>query len=573
MKIKIIVLVGLITVLQACSDNLLNISPSSDWKVEEFYTNKFEVEMALSGIYGKLANNTLYGSNFSIVMEAGTDESYANDGAFSYATSRYEFSPSDGNLRNVWSQFYSCIQGVNLLEKNLKPSTFSTNVYNRYLAKARFYRALCYFNLANWWGPVPLRLTPSSQQSDNTLAPSPVLDVYKQVEKDLQFAAQHLYHAKDPSYKPGEPNSMAAHGLLARLYLRMGGYQPYLSANEADCYFPDNNQYFQYALDQCDTIIYQDKWHTIVPFTQDSLSYRTHFLNYLQDRYDTKESLFEISFGYLMDKGIMVSGSLGNINGVEFVGSVAIPRGFCKLNASVALYNLYKKDPTDKRFSWNIAGYRNSWVTSANSYQMSYYIDKPLEGDYAPGKYRRWEPKDIDALKIAPSARITNAGYTILNNTASATDPNYTSINFPILRYSDVLLMYAEAAIGGKNGFILASQKALDCLNTVRKRAGLAEFTDTNHDVFFNELVDERMRELCFEGLRKQDLIRWNLLGDKLEESANAIKFNVAFNPNNQIHNTFISPSNNFDKLKHLSLPYPQQEVQINYSLDQKPNW
>jgi len=274
-----------------------------------------------------------------------------------------------------------------------------------------------------------------------------------------------------------------------------------------------------------------------------------------------------------MDKGIMVSGSLGNINGVEFVGSVGIPRGFCKLNASVALYNLYKKDPTDKRFSWSIAGYRNGWVTSANSYQMSYYIDSPLQGDYGSGKYRRWEPKDINALKAAPSARITNAAYTILNNTASATDPNYTSINFPILRYSDVLLMYAEAAIGGKNGSIPASQNALDCLNTVRKRAGLAEFTDTDHDVFFNELVDERMRELCFEGLRKQDLIRWNLLEDKLEESANAIKFNAAYNPNNGTHLVFLSPSKNFDKSKHLSLPYKKKKEKINYSLDQKANW
>ena len=572
MKIKIIAFALLLTTLFGCTD-ILNISPESDWKLEEYYTNKAEVEMALAGIYSKLANNNLYGQTLSVLMEAGTDESYSNDGAFSWNDSRYEISPSDDAIRNSWAQFYSCIQLVNLLEKNMKPEMFTAQEYNEYLAKARFYRAFCYFNLANWWGPVPMRLTPSTQQTDNNAAASSAFDVYKQAEKDFLFATQYLKHAKDPDYRPGEPNKMAAHGLLARLYLRMGGYQPYLSANEAECFFPDNAQYFTKALEHCDTIIFQDAWHGIVPFSQDSLSYRTHFLNYLQDKYDTKESLFEISFGYLSNLGIFVSSSLGNINGIEFVGTTNIPRGFCKINASVALYNLYMQNPTDKRMNWNIAGYKNNFVNSLNEFQMSYIFDKPLDAEYGPGKYRRWEPKDINTLKNAPSGKLVKGEYTILNNTGSATDPNYTSINFPILRYSDVLLMYAEAAIGGRYGTAEPSQKSMDCMNAVRQRSGLADFTTTSHDAFFNELVDERLRELCFEGLRKQDLIRWNLLENKLVHLANSIKFNAAYNPNTAVQLVFLEATTNFDKVRNLSLPYPQQEVEINAGLEQKANW
>src|SRR5690606_2416671 len=125
-----------------------------------------------------------------------------------------------------------------------------------------------------------------------------VLDGYKQVEKDYLFAAEHLNHAKDAGYVPGEPNKMAAHGLLARLYLKMGGFQPYLSDNEADCYFENRQQYFDKAKEQCEIII-SDGWHSIVPYAVDNKSYRNHFLSYLQDRYDLKESLFEISFGNL----------------------------------------------------------------------------------------------------------------------------------------------------------------------------------------------------------------------------------------------------------------------------------
>ena len=570
MKIKIALLIFTLTTVFGCSD-FLDVKPSSDWKLEQYYTNKSEVEIALAGIYSTLSTEQLYGNIFSVLMEAGTDESYTNDNTFSWNDARFEISSSDDPIRNTWSQFYSCIQLVNLLEKNMKPESFTAEEYNTYLAKARFYRAFSYFTLANWWGPVPLRLTPSTQQSDNNVAASPVFDVYKQVEKDFLFASKYLKHAKDPDYKQGEPNKMAAHGLLARLYLRMGGYQPYLSANEAECFFPDNSQYFTKAMEQCDTIIYQDAWHAIVPYTQDSLSYRNHFLNYLQDRYDTKESLFEISFGYLQNLGIQVSGRLGNVNGVEFIGTKDIPRGFCKINASVALYNLYMQNPTDKRLAWNIAGYKNNFSASINEFQMTYIMDKPLDTEYGPGKFRRWEPKDINALKSA--SKLVKGEYIILNNTASAIDPNFTSINFPVLRYSDVLLMYAEAAIGSRYGSTAPSQKAFDCLNLVRRRAGLADFTNTDHNAFFNELVDERLRELCFEGLRKQDLIRWNLLGEKLAAVENAIKLNATYNANTQAHNTYLGASRNFDKNKHLLLPYPQQEVEINASLEQKSNW
>jgi hypothetical protein len=571
MKIKIIAFALLVTTLFGCTD-ILDVTPSSDWKLEQFYTNKLEVEMALSGIYRKLANDNLYGLNL-ILLELGTDESYSNDGALGWSDSRYEIMPADGPILNAWAQLYSCIQAVNQLEKNMKPENFKVQKYNEYLAKARFYRAFCYFTLANWWGPVPLRLTPSTQQTDNNIAASSAYDVYKQAEKDFLFAAQYLKHANDPDYKAGEPNKMAAHGLLARLYLRMGGYQPYLSANEAECFFPDNSQYFTKAMEHCDTIIYQDSWHGIVPFAQDSLSYRTHFLSYLQDKYDTKESLFEISFGYLQNLGISVSGRLGVTNGVLFSGVTNIPRGFGKIMASVALYDLYMQNPTDKRLNWNIAGYKNYFNSSTQTFTMYYIMNTPFDAAYSPGKYRRWEPKDITALKNAPSSRINGAEYTILNNTASATDPNLTSTNFPILRYADVLLMYAEAAIGGRTGTTEPSQKAVDCLNRVRKRAGLTDFTNTNHDAFFNELVDERMRELCFEGLRKQDLIRWNLLGDKLAHLANSIKLNAAYIPNNAGQKIFLAASVNFNKDKNLLLPYPQQEVEINASLEQKANW
>ena len=105
-------------------------------------------------------------------------------------------------------------------------------------------------------------------------------------------------------------------------------------------------------------------------------------------------------------------------------------------------------------------------------------------------------------------------------------------------------------------------------------RAGLTPYSgNLNHDDFFNELVDERLRELCFEGLRKQDLIRWNLLEEKLMETNQTIKNFPTFNASNQFHSTYLEPGNNFDKSKHLLLPYPLQETQLNSKLEQRQGW
>lgn len=543
-----------------CSDYLESDTKSA-WKEENFYSTKQQANIALAGIYSQLSNDQVYGNSFNILIEGGTDETYTSDGGPTWDEAKYNFNSSSVAIKNVWLNFYSCIHLINQFEKNLKPSVYSTvEEYNSVLAKAYFMRAFCYFNLANWFGPVPLRLTPVTSQKDNILAASPVAEVYKQVEKDFLFAAEHLVHASSSKYLPGEPNKMAAHGLLARLYLKMGGYQPYLSPIESNCYLENNQQYFQKAQEQCEIVI-NDGWHQL------NSNYRTHFLSYLQDRYDLKESLFEISFGNFYDTGINVSGRLGNINGVRFAGAVGddIPRGFCKINASQVLYNKYPTE--DLRRNWNIAGFANNFTTSTSSYSMTYFFDDPLNQYYAPGKFRRWEPKNIDELILA--SRLTNGEYVILNNTQdSATDPNFTSINFPILRYSDILLMHAEACIGGINGTEAANGKAIASFNKVRLRAGLDEYTGSlAHKDFFDEIVDERLRELCFEGLRKQDLIRWNLLEKKLIENNAAIKANNRYSDSNVFHQTYLAAGKNFDKTKHLLLPYPIQETQLNTAL------
>lgn len=90
-------------------------------------------------------------------------------------------------------------------------------------------------------------------------------------------------------------------------------------------------------------------------------------------------------------------------------------------------------------------------------------------------------------------------------NPTSPREQYNTSCNFPILRYADVLLMTAEAALFKTGGNGASIQDGLSYLNLIRNRAGLANIN--SYDLPY--IQDERSRELCFEGLRRMDLIRW----------------------------------------------------------------
>ena len=87
----------------------------------------------------------------------------------------------------------------------------------------------------------------------------------------------------------------------------------------------------------------------------------------------------------------------------------------------------------------------------------------------------------------------------------------------PVLRYTDILLMFAEAAIGSKEGNApseLYGISAQDCMDKVRARAGVPSVPAT-----FENIVNERAFEFCGENIRKYDLMRWGLLKEKLEKA------------------------------------------------------
>ena len=124
--------------------------------------------------------------------------------------------------------------------------------------------------------------------------------------------------------------------------------------------------------------------------------------------------------------------------------------------------------------------------------------------------------------------------------------------NWRYIRYSDVLLMYAEAL--NAEGSTAAAYEHVD---RVRQRAGLQKLSATKPGLseaqFLEQLKHERLLELSGEGHRWNDLARWGDLGPQLASRDNAFS--------------------NFVVVKHERLPIPQQEIDINPSLEQNPDW
>ncbi|WP_430817514.1 RagB/SusD family nutrient uptake outer membrane protein [Carboxylicivirga sp. RSCT41] len=546
--LSLLVLVGF-----ACSD-ILDKKPESNWKVEDFYSNNTEAQLGLAGIYSFLASTRVYGSDY-VIFDSGSDEGYYNRRYNeNWTVGLYRHTSADLMVERLWVQLYGCVNAANMFIELLDKNAFDEDSYNSLIGEAKFMRAFSYFQLVSWYGDIPLRLTYAKDQSSNHVAASSQADVYKQIIEDFTFAYQHLPHASDADYIPGHANKMAAHGLLARVYLRMAG-QPLMDTEK-----------YALAKAHCDSVILDD-WHGL-RVDNDNQGYRNLFLSYIRNEHDLEESLFEISFTNMRDMGLQVDGKIGNINGISWnYGGEGYPFGYAMLNASPVVKNMYSD--IDSRLEWNLRGYRYS---NGNAIEVT----STMSGQYCPTKYRRWEPSNWDDLDpAAKPAPGTIESYVILEPVSSP-NKNYTGINFPILRYSDVLLMYAEAA-NAEEG--MPSEKAIACLNKVRNRAGLANIEEAapaaiaSKHAFLKEIQDERMRELCFEGLRKQDLIRWGILGERLAFMNETIKGDPNFDARKEQDQSYLRAGNNYDETKHNTLPYPLQEVSINNLLDQKDNW
>lgn len=420
-----------------CSDKALVEAPKS-LAVETYYNTAAEIEAAVNAIYSPLRADNCLGGLYPAQHEAYTDYGY---GRGSYAILSNFQGLDNTNITRVgqmWDLFYLAIRNANLVIRNAPNATSaSTADKAKYVAEAKFLRALTYFYLIRNWGGVILRT--EANMTEQNLKRTAADDVYALIVSDLKEAETAL---PDAPALVGRPSKWSAKAVLADVYFY-------------------RNQYAE-ARDKADEVMKSNKFSLVPVTVADDFAKL-----FGADVVTTPEEIFYLKYTRVNGQGF---------NLVMFAHNPAArlhgAGGFFAHYTDALTNNVYKNwDTNDLRktygwYKWNIG-------LGANS-----LLNKKFTDPAAP------------------------------TGSAAAND-------YPLYRYADLLLLYAEAASRAGSGPTIA---AMEALNQVHRRAygkpanapSAVDFklADYNATTFVELVIRERGYETQYEGKRWPDLKR-----------------------------------------------------------------
>ena len=528
--------------LASCSDLLQEESYIETGK-DNYVNNASEAETVLMGVYKNLANEYLYSYHLSLLFTISTDiaqcEGSANTSFREIPTNSH--TASNAEIMRTWQKLYASIYAANDFIETVSTRKDSWGASNRelaeiYLGEARALRALFYFELVRWYGNIVLmKSTAESDLPATEYVQASPAEVYAFIEEDLKYASEVLPWAVDDTKRSSTAyrfSKGSALGLLAKVYCTWAGYP-----------VRDESKWEEAA--KAARRVVESGKHRLIP------DYETVWYNTCNGIWDAGESLIEVSFysptGLDSDN---TAGRIGKWNGVVAT-TVEGVRGRNVGNWKVT-YNFTREwaKHNDPRMALSIADYK---YPNDDKIPVTYFstVTNPSE-DNLNKQRQLFTPAKWDTEKYVGSANY------IINNDKS-------NVNWYVLRYSEVLLLFAEGL--NESGGSMAD--AIDAVNAVRRRG----FGDTQHDLSYGlsreELREvirkERAYELCFEGHRKQDLIRWGIYYKSIVETAQELA--DWFSNANYSVRTYIIEG------RHELLPIPQRDLNLMKKCKQNPGW
>lgn len=522
MKPIYILIIATTILISSCS-KLLDKEPDFVTP-ENYFRNEEELMNSLYGVYNRLidTHGRMYSRGlFSYFVL--NDESYFKNISINNIRVM-SMDAADLNIGRFWEVLYEGINRANLLLENVDDVDMDVVKRDAIKGEALFLRGYYYFLLVDFFGDVPLKLTSTKSPNDNYLPRTSIKDIYTQIVNDMSQAEELVLDASELKYNE-RVSKTAVQAILARVFLKMAG-EPLMEVAR-----------YEDALTYADKVISSGE-HVLNP------DFKQIFINHSQDINDPKECLWEVGLFGNKIGNIDQAGMLGIENGIECPDeNIGYSGGAMRITAK--LYNLFGTEDTLRR-DWSISPYR--FVISEGVTRRQFYTTQQIY-DRNPGKWRR-------EYELGTKSR------------------SYNSTNFPIMRYSDVLLMKAEAENAVSQHPTIA---AIDAVNQVRRRAfgkplntpdAKSDMPNDLDKVEFQLYIqDERMRELCFEGIRRHDLIRWgiyvptmNTLGSDMKTKAPAAH---RYGANAGLNTTD----------RNVLFPIPNTEITINKLMTQNVGW
>lgn len=491
----------------SCSDFL---APQSLSNFDENYvfSNTGDAKKMVSGVYALFAQDS-YTSRMSIVWMQNTDVEAIAPGALPDGSRRDIWSLQGGllagfgDIYKAWQDNYLAIDRANQCIEGIQKSAIADDKEMKMLLGESYcLRAYRYFLMCNFWGDVPYFRQAASA---GMLLDVPKTDkniIYSGMIQDLVNSEGDMYFADEYSDGIERMNREFALGMIARLSLFRAGYGMTKNGTmkRADEYLDIANNdslAVKYTIDGVTkTARTSAEYYQLAKdYTQKLIHLRPRELN------PSFATVFENEsrWSKTVNDDILYEVAFGSTNGGGDVGwCVGIPvtkssKGTTTIQVGLTPTYYYSFDPKDKRRDVTIVKY-------------SYINDNEQK------------PATITGLSVGKWNRL------LLPNNPGESSSKGTGINWPLMRYSDILLMLAEA----ENELNGPTPLAIEMLKKVRARAfDPGDYTEkvdnyvnklSTKEDFFNAVVNERAWEFGGEGLRKFDLVRWNIYGKKIVE-------------------------------------------------------
>jgi len=480
-NIKLVFLLGIV-LLSSCK-KWLEMPSEKEFDSETIFENVSRAEMAVLGAYSSTFNRELY---YQFGM--GTDECFSTEGETNSKNQVANYVYNTSNIpTSTYTAMYAGIEYANVCIKNLPLMQASSEQERRkldmLLGESYAIRAVNMLNVVRFFGDVPYPRIPvvdagtfnSSRVSRDTVLDGCIDDLIKSIDL-LPWKGEGLVTT------PERFTKNAAYGVLARVALYAAGYSLRWDLNS---YAPGSvtiaqrsdanriNQLYEIARDACKAIV--DRGENSL------IAYETVFRDLVDGQYNPETMLEYGQYGANSNDA-----SIGYTNGM-FVHTNSM---FGKAQPAMGALPTYYFDFSEGDLRRDVA-ICNYSVANDNTRQMNNYAGMTI------GKFRvTWKA-------------------------AIGTAINKRDINWPILRYADVLLMYAEAENELNHG---PTALAIEMYEKVRGRAfnndrSKMGATSGSYEDFRKAIMTERKLELGFEGWRRTDLARWGVLYETLSET------------------------------------------------------
>lgn len=469
----IIFFLAIILLFPGCSKNYLELNNPNLQTTGTFWQTEDQAVLGVNGIYHAWGYDGTFMRFAPACLDSRDDitRSPSPWDAFS-AVAQFNLRVTNYMPEAMYVAHYDVIKRANAALANLPNVTYDKHpeLQGRLRGEALFNRAVAYSYIVLFFNHIPLILDAPNSSADFFNPQVDASVVWAQVYKDLEEAATLLPTTYDDANK-GRATKGAALAYLARAYFQN---RDYTTAGPIFKQVIDLNVY------------------SLMPNYGD---------NFTEAHENNAESIFEIQFQRM------------NQPDLNWVGA-PIPTN----DHTTARGITYAPSP----FGWGDMAI-NKWIFE------EYKMEKTKTGDYDPRLYATvtfdypgctlYGQKFRDAYPYvgADTAKWADMFYCRKYENVNSGVPNEfdwrSGINERVMRYADVLLMYAECQIQAGN-----NPDAAKYIQMVRDRANLpdreAEFAASSKDQLMTQLAHERALELCLEGHRWDDIVRWGWLSD-----------------------------------------------------------